>query len=100
MAGTPLCLFAEGGISRIGITLPFMRGSILLAKSAKVPIIPTFLDGVWGSVFSNQGGCFLRSYLQSFPYGFRFGWDTHSARAGDPGVYPSGSFAAGETVLS
>ncbi len=66
--GTPLCLFAEGGISRIGITLPFMRGSILLAKSARVPIIPTFLDGVWGSVYSNQGGCFFRKVPQSFPY--------------------------------
>jgi len=68
VAGTPLCLFAEGGISRIGITLSFMRGSILLAKSAKVPIIPTFLDGVWGSIFSNQGGCFFKKLPQSFPY--------------------------------
>lgn len=68
VAGTPLCLFAEGGISRIGITLPFMRGSILLAKSAKVPIIPTYLDGVWGSVFSNKGGYFFRKVPQSFPY--------------------------------
>lgn len=68
VAGTPLCLFAEGGISRIGITLPFMRGSILLAKSAKVPIIPTYLDGVWGSVFSNKGGVFFKKLPQSFPY--------------------------------
>jgi hypothetical protein len=68
LAGTPLCLFAEGVISRMGITLPFMRGSILLAKSAKVPIIPTYLDGVWGSVFSNKGGCFFRKMPQSFPY--------------------------------
>jgi acyl-[acyl-carrier-protein]-phospholipid O-acyltransferase/long-chain-fatty-acid--[acyl-carrier-protein] ligase len=66
--GTPLCLFAEGGISRIGITLPFMRGSILLAKSARVPIVPTYLDGVWGSVYSNQGGCFFKKLPQSFPY--------------------------------
>jgi len=67
VAGTPLCLFAEGGISRIGITLPFMRGSILLAKSGKVPIIPTYLDGVWGSMFSNKGGCFFKKLPQSFP---------------------------------
>ena len=66
--GTPLCLFAEGGISRIGVTLSFMRGSILLAKSAKVPIIPTFLDRVWGSIYSNKGGCFFKKIPKSFPY--------------------------------
>jgi len=67
--GMPLCLFAEGGISRIGVTLPFMGGSILLAKSARVPIIPTFLDGVWGSVYSNKGGRFFKKTPESFPYG-------------------------------
>ncbi len=67
-AGIPLCLFAEGEISRIGITLSFMRGSILLAKSARAPIIPTFLDGVWGSVYSNKRGCFFKKLPQSFPY--------------------------------
>ena len=66
--GMPLCLFAEGEISRIGVTLPFMRGSILLAKSAKVPIVPTFLDGVWGSVYSNKGGCFFKKIPEAFPY--------------------------------
>ena len=45
-----------------------MRGSILLAKSAKVSIIPTYLDGVWGSVFSNKGGCFFKKVPESFPY--------------------------------
>ena len=66
--GTALCLFAEGGISRLGVTLPFKRGSILLAKYGKVPILPVFLDGVWGSVYSNHGGRFFKKIPQSFPY--------------------------------
>jgi len=66
--GTPLCLFAEGEISRLGTTLPFQRGFILLAKYGRVPIIPVHLDGVWGSVFSNQGGRFFKKFPRSFPY--------------------------------
>ena len=54
-SGVPLCVFAEGGISRLGTLLPFMRGSILLAKQANVPIVPVHLDGVWGSIFSMKG---------------------------------------------
>ena len=43
-SGVPLCVFAEGGISRLGTLLPFMRGSILLAQQANVPIVPVHLD--------------------------------------------------------
>jgi len=67
-SGTPLCLFAEGGISRLGTTLPFQRGFILLAKHGRVPIIPAHLDGVWGSVYSHQGGRFFKKFPRSFPY--------------------------------
>jgi len=66
--GVPLCVFAEGGISRLGVLLPFMRGSVVLAKQAGVPVIPVHLDGVWGSVFSMQGGKFFRKIPTSFPY--------------------------------
>ena len=67
-AGVPLCVFAEGGISKLGTILPFMRGSILLAKQAKVPIVPVHLDHVWGSVFSMHRGKFFSKKPLSFPY--------------------------------
>ena len=67
-SGTPLCLFAEGGISRLGTALPFQRGFILLAKHGKVPVIPAHLDGVWGSVYSHQGGRFFKKFPRAFPY--------------------------------
>ena len=67
-AGIPLCVFAEGGISRLGTILPFMRGSILIAKQANVPIVPVHLDHVWGSVFSMHGGRFFYKRPLSFPY--------------------------------
>ena len=66
--GLPLCVFAEGGISRVGVILPFMRGPILLAQKANVPVIPVHLDRVWGSVFSMSEGRFFKKFPISFPY--------------------------------
>jgi len=66
--GTPLCVFAEGEISRLGLVLPFMRGVEILGKQAKVPILPVHLDGVWGSVFSMERGVFFRKFPLRFPY--------------------------------
>ena len=68
VSGRPLCLFAEGGISRLGVTLPFQRGFMLLAKHSKVPVIPAHLDGVWGSTYSYQGGRFFKKLPRAFPY--------------------------------
>ena len=66
--GTPLCIFAEGGISRIGMVLPFMRGPIVLGKRAGVPVLPVHLDGVWGSIFSMNKGRFFKKIPLSLPY--------------------------------
>jgi hypothetical protein len=66
--GTPLCVFAEGGISRLGTIFSFKRGVLLLAKQAKVPILPVHLDGVWGSFFSMERGKFFKKWPLSFPY--------------------------------
>jgi 1-acyl-sn-glycerol-3-phosphate acyltransferase len=66
--GLPLCVFAEGGISRTGSVFAFKRGVLLLAKQANVPICPVHIDGVWGSVFSMQRGRFFFKKPLSFPY--------------------------------
>ena len=66
--GTALCVFAEGGISRAGNILPFMRGPVLLAKKANVPLLPVHLDGVWGSIFSMDRGKFFKKPPRKFPY--------------------------------
>ena len=66
--GVPLCVFAEGGISKLGNILPFKRGILLLARQAGVPILPVHLDGVWGSNFSMERGRFFKKWPISFPY--------------------------------
>ena len=66
--GLPLCVFAEGGISRTGVIFPFKRGVLLLAKKANVPILPVHVDQVWGSAFSMSGGKFFNKWPVRFPY--------------------------------
>ena len=51
-AGEVVAIFPEGHISRTGQLMPIMRGFEIAARKAGVPVVPAFIDGVWGSVFS------------------------------------------------
>ena len=57
--GELVCIFAEGSISRSGSLLGFRRGLERIASRAGTPILPVSLDGVWGSIFSFEGGRFF-----------------------------------------
>jgi len=61
-------IFPEGQITRIGQLLPFRRGMERILKGVEVPIIPVYLGGVWGSVFSFAGGRFLWKWPRRIPY--------------------------------
>ena len=60
--GEVVCIFAEGEISRTGETLPFRKGMERIMKGVEAPIIPVFLDKVWGSIFSFERG---KLYLEN-----------------------------------
>jgi acyl-[acyl-carrier-protein]-phospholipid O-acyltransferase/long-chain-fatty-acid--[acyl-carrier-protein] ligase len=66
--GHVVCIFAEGAISRTGNLLPFKRGLEKIVDGLDVPIVPVYLDRVWGSVFSFKGGRFLGKWPARFPY--------------------------------
>ena len=66
--GHVVCIFAEGSISRTGNMLPFKRGFERIAEGLDVPVIPVYLDRVWGSIFSFKGGRFLWKWPVRFPY--------------------------------
>jgi len=66
--GELVCIFAEGGITRTGNLLPFGKGMERVMKSVDVPIIPVHLGHVWGSIFSFEGGKFLRKVPRYIPY--------------------------------
>src|SRR4029079_13999423 len=67
-AGHVVCIFAEGAISRTGNMLPFKRGLERIVEGLDVPIVPVYLDRVWGSVFSFERGRFLWKMPRRVPY--------------------------------
>lgn len=67
-AGGVACIFAEGAISRTGNLLPFSKGLERISKRAQAPIIPAYIDRMWGSVFSYRGGKFFFKWPTRIPY--------------------------------
>ncbi|HEV2329546.1 MAG TPA: acyl-[ACP]--phospholipid O-acyltransferase [Verrucomicrobiae bacterium] len=67
-AGEVVCIFAEGQITRIGQLLPFRRGFERIMKDVNAPIIPVGMDGVWGSIFSYEGGRMFWKLPRQIPY--------------------------------
>lgn len=55
-AGQLVCLFAEGRITRSGQLQSFSRGVLSIVRGTGAPIIPVYLDELWGSMFSYRGG--------------------------------------------
>ena len=66
--GEIVCIFPEGQITRTGTLLPFRRGFERILKGRQVPVIPVHLDRLWGSIFSFEGGRFLRKWPERIPY--------------------------------
>ena len=59
VAGEVVAIFPEGHISRTGQLMAIQRGYEVIARRAGVPVVPAFIDGVWGSVFSFAGNRYL-----------------------------------------
>ena len=66
--GELVCIFPEGAPTRTGLLQPFQGGMISLARDAGVPLIPVFLDELWGSIFSFHGGRFFWKRPRRWPY--------------------------------
>jgi acyl-[acyl-carrier-protein]-phospholipid O-acyltransferase/long-chain-fatty-acid--[acyl-carrier-protein] ligase len=57
--GEVVCLFPEGALTRTATLQKLNRGYELIARKARVPVMPVWLENVWGSVFSFYGGQFF-----------------------------------------
>ncbi|MGA3171021.1 MAG: AMP-binding protein [Chthoniobacteraceae bacterium] len=67
-AGDVVCIFPEGQLTRSGTLLKLQRGFELIAKHSGAPVVPVWLDQLWGSVFSFYGGKYLRKIPRCVPY--------------------------------
>jgi acyl-[acyl-carrier-protein]-phospholipid O-acyltransferase / long-chain-fatty-acid--[acyl-carrier-protein] ligase len=66
-AGELVCIFPEGGISRSGQLQRFKPGVLEIQRDTGAPIIPVYLDELWGSIFSFRGGKFFWKWPSMHP---------------------------------
>jgi acyl-[acyl-carrier-protein]-phospholipid O-acyltransferase/long-chain-fatty-acid--[acyl-carrier-protein] ligase len=68
-AGYIVCIFAEGMLSRTGMMQKFKTGFSRILKGTDHPLIPVYLGGVWGSIFSYaHGDHILSRFPAKLPY--------------------------------
>lgn len=68
--GDLICIFPEGQLTRSGCLTPIRRGMEMIARRANSPIIPLYMDGLWGSIFSFNRNRFFTKLPRRMPYGF------------------------------
>jgi len=66
--GELVCIFPEGGITRTGQLQTFKPGLMKILEGAPAPVVPVYLDELWGSIFSFEGGKFLWKRPKKWPY--------------------------------
>jgi acyl-[acyl-carrier-protein]-phospholipid O-acyltransferase/long-chain-fatty-acid--[acyl-carrier-protein] ligase len=74
--GEVVVIFAEGQLTRTGQMQPFARGMLKIVDGTGAPIIPAYLHGMWGSIFSFRGGKVFWKWPQQWwpnPITVRFG---------------------------
>ncbi|MFK7777491.1 MAG: AMP-binding protein, partial [Gimesia sp.] len=73
--GELVCIFAEGKLTRSGYLGPFQSGLMKIIKGTNAPVIPVYIDELWGSIFSFHGGKFFWKWPRRWPYpvSIRFG---------------------------
>ena len=73
--GELVCIFAEGALTRTGQLQPFQRGLMKIVEGTGAPVVPVYLDGLWGSIFSFFHGKYFWKLPLRWPYpvGILFG---------------------------
>ena len=66
--GSLVCIFPEGQLTRTGQMQPFASGMLKILQGTGAPVIPVYLHGLWGSIFSFHGGKFFWKRPRQWPY--------------------------------
>lgn len=79
--GEVICIFPEGQLTRTGVMSELHRGFEIMAHRARVPVVPVYMDGLWGGMFSYRGkSTFIKTPDQiplrfTISYGDPMSWD-------------------------
>ncbi|MCA9039620.1 MAG: MFS transporter [Planctomycetaceae bacterium] len=73
--GELVCIFAEGQLTRTGQLQQFQGGMMHILKGTDAPVVPVYLDELWGSLFSYRGGRFFWKFPLKlrYPLSIKFG---------------------------
>lgn len=64
-----VALFPEGQLTRTGLFNELQRGYELMARMGGESVVqPVWIDGLWGSIFSYEGGRFFNKVPKALPY--------------------------------
>jgi acyl-[acyl-carrier-protein]-phospholipid O-acyltransferase / long-chain-fatty-acid--[acyl-carrier-protein] ligase len=66
-SGEIVCIFPEGELSRTGTLLKLRKGFELIARLAECEVVPVWLDGLWGSIFSFERGRYFFKVPRRIP---------------------------------
>jgi acyl-[acyl-carrier-protein]-phospholipid O-acyltransferase/long-chain-fatty-acid--[acyl-carrier-protein] ligase len=66
--GYVVCVFPEGGITRNGNLRAFRPGWERIVKGIECPVLPVYIGGGWGSIFSYYHGRLVSSMPRRIPY--------------------------------
>jgi len=72
--GGVVCIFPEGQLTRSGCMNELKRGFEMIARKAKCPVVPVYMDGLWGSIFSFERGKFIYKKPYRLQYGVTVSW--------------------------
>ena len=63
-----VCIFAEGVMTQTGDLSPLKKGFESIVRGMDIPIVPVYLHGVWGTMFSAQGSPSFWKRLMKMPF--------------------------------
>jgi acyl-[acyl-carrier-protein]-phospholipid O-acyltransferase/long-chain-fatty-acid--[acyl-carrier-protein] ligase len=66
--GDLVCIFPEGHVTRDGRMGQFQPGFLSILKGTAAPVIPVYLGGLWGSIFSFERGKVFWKWPRGWPY--------------------------------
>ncbi len=66
--GRVVCLFPEGQITRHGMMNELRKGFELMARQGDAMVVPVYLDGLYGSIFSYEGGTCFKKWPKTLRY--------------------------------